>query len=199
MTKSFRRVVTGHDENGNATVVSDGPAPFVHINKINPEWYSTDIWRTHEVPAPIDAGFHETTDGARRQEPTQNGTVLRVNHFPPESEAVRNMTPEDARRVFAGLGNEKAAMFGRGGRHPLMHRTETVDYAIVLAGEITMVLDDQDVVLHAGDFVVQRGTSHAWSNRSKEPAIVAFVLMDGAFEPDLTAVLEAHDESHSGS
>ena len=66
-----------------------------------------------------------------------------------------------------------------------MHRTETIDYAIVLAGEITMLLDDEDVVLKAGDILVQCGTNHAWSNRSNEPAVVAFVLIDGQFEPGL--------------
>jgi quercetin dioxygenase-like cupin family protein len=110
---------------------------------------------------------------------------LRINHFPPESAAVRQMNPEASRAAFAALGNEKAATFGKGGRHPLMHRTETVDYAIVLSGEITMVLDDGDVTLHAGDVVVQCGTNHAWSNRSGAPCVVAFVLIDGEFDPEL--------------
>jgi mannose-6-phosphate isomerase-like protein (cupin superfamily) len=197
MTRQFRRVVTGHDSNGNATVLSDGPAPFVHINKLDPEWYSTDLWRTLATPAQIAAATSDATEGPRRQAPSQNGTVLRINHFPPESEAVRKLTPEDSRRVFAGLGNEKAAMFGRGGRHPLMHRTETIDYAIVLEGEITMVMDDQDVVLRAGDVLVQCGTSHAWSNRSKAPAVVAFVMIDGRFDADLANTLEKHDDAHT--
>ena len=68
-----------------------------------------------------------------------------------------------------------------------MHRTETIDYAIVLAGEITMVMDDMDVELKAGDVLVQCGTNHAWSNRSKSPCIVAFVLIDGEFDEKLAA------------
>src|SRR4051812_7731726 len=110
---------------------------------------------------------------------------MRINHFPPESEDVRQMDPEASRRAFAALGNEKAATFGKGGRHPLMHRTETIDYAIVLSGEITMVMDDRDVDLKAGDVLVQCGTNHAWSNRSNAPCIVAFVLIDGEFDPAL--------------
>jgi len=66
-----------------------------------------------------------------------------------------------------------------------MHRTETIDYAIILSGEITMLLDDEDVVLKAGDILVQCGTNHAWSNRSNTPAVVAFILIDGQFEPGL--------------
>jgi quercetin dioxygenase-like cupin family protein len=187
MTQSFRRVVTGHDDKGRATIISDGPAPFVHVNKLDPEWYSTDLWRTGPMPDMIVAQPPESTDGPRRQMPTPHGTVLRINHFPPESEAVRQLTPEDSQRVFSGLGNPAAATFGKGGRHPLMHRTETVDYAIVLAGEITMVLDDQDVVLRAGDTLIQNGTNHAWANRSSAPAIVAFILIDARFDPDLAA------------
>jgi naringenin degradation protein FdeH len=185
MVKQVRRVVTGHDANGKAVVISDGPAPFVHVNALDPDWYSTDIWRTGETPASIVRAAGEPTLGPRRQMPDKRGTVLRINHFPPESETVRQMTPEASRRAFAGLGNEKASTFGRGGRHPLMHRTETIDYAIVLAGEITMVMDDVDVLLKAGDVLVQCGTNHAWSNRSTAPCIVAFVLIDGAFDEEL--------------
>ena len=85
------------------------------------------------------------------------------------------------------MGNEAASTFGRGGRHPLMHRTETVDYAVVLEGEITLLLDEGDVNLKAGDVVIQRGTSHAWSNRSGKPVKMLYVLIDGAFEPALAA------------
>ena len=185
MAKQFRRVVTGHDENGKAVVLSDGPAPFVHVNPNDPEWYSADIWRTGETPARIVPAAPEPTLGPRRQLPDKRGTVIRINHFPPESEAVRRMTPEDSRQAFASLGNAQAATFGKGGRHPLMHRTETIDYAIVLSGEITMVMDEADVLLKAGDVLVQCGTNHAWSNRSDAPCVVAFVLIDGAFDADL--------------
>jgi mannose-6-phosphate isomerase-like protein (cupin superfamily) len=187
MGKQMRRVVTGHDERGRAIVLSDGPAPFVHVNKLDPEWFSVDFWRTGETPAKIVAQAAEPTGGPRRQMPTKNGTVLRINQFPPESDTVRQMTPADSLRVFDGLGNPTAATFGKGGRHPLMHRTETIDYAIVLSGEITMVMDDEDVHLKAGDVVIQCGTNHAWSNRSKEPCVVAFVLIDGDFDADLEA------------
>jgi quercetin dioxygenase-like cupin family protein len=187
MPNPVRRVVTGHDAQGRSIVVSDGPAPFVHVNRLDPDWYSTDVFRTDGAPARIVAAPAETTEGPRRQLPTKRGTVIRVNNFPPEPEAVRKMTPEDSQRAFGALGNPKAATFGKGGRHPLMHRTETIDYAIVLAGEITMLLDEGDVVLKTGDILVQCGTNHAWVNRSDAPAVVAFVLVDGEFEPDLAA------------
>lgn len=188
MVKPIRRVVTGHDDRGRAVVVSDGPAPSVHINRAEEDWFSVDIWRTHEMPATVVAKpAAEPTAGPRRQAPTANGTVLRINSFPPESEAVRAMMPADALRVFEGLGNPKAATYGKGGRHPMMHRTETVDYALILSGEITMLLDDEEVLLKAGDVVVQCGTNHAWSNRSKTACLVAFILIDGKLDPQLEA------------
>jgi mannose-6-phosphate isomerase-like protein (cupin superfamily) len=191
MPNPVRRVVTGHDEQGRSIVVSDAPAPFVHVNPADPEWYSTDVFRSVGTPAAIVAQPVETTEGPRRQLPSPRGTVIRVNNFPPEPEAVRRMSPEDAQRAFASLGNAKAATFGKGGRHPLMHRTETIDYAIVVSGEITMLLDVGEVVLKAGDILVQCGTNHAWVNRSNAAAIVIFVLIDGEFEPDLRAKFES--------
>jgi quercetin dioxygenase-like cupin family protein len=185
-----RRVVTGHDDSGNAVVVSDGPAPFVHVTPLISGRSSTDIWRTHETPASVTARAEEPTLGPRRQLPTKNGTVLRINTYPPESETIRNLGRDGSKEIFASLGNEQAATFGRGGRHPMMHRTETIDYAIVLEGEIHMVLDQSDVHLKAGDVVVQSGTNHAWSNRSNRPCKVAFVLIDGSFEPGLAMLLE---------
>ena len=197
MAPSVRRVVTGHDARGKSIIVSDGPPPLVHVNPHHPGRMSADIWRTHESPAVISASPGEPTGGPRRQLPTRRGTVVRINHFPPEPESVRTMTADEARRAFAALGNEAASTFKPGGRHPMMHRTETIDYAIVLFGEMTMLLDEQEVVLKAGDVLVQCGTNHAWSNRSDEPAAIAFVLIDGEFEPDLATTLAA-EASPSG-
>jgi mannose-6-phosphate isomerase-like protein (cupin superfamily) len=187
MARPIRRVITGHDAKGKAIVVSDAPAPFMHANAINPEWNSTDIWRTDGMPVVVRAQHGETTEGPRRQMPTKNGTVLRINNFPPETDAVNNMDVAAARKAFAALGNERASTFGRGGRHPLMHRTETIDYAIILEGEIDMLLDDEDVHLKAGDIVIQCGTNHAWVNRSKAACRVAFILIDGKFDDELGA------------
>ena len=191
MPHTIRRIVTGHDAAGKAVVISDGPSPFIHVNPRDANNVSTDFWRTHQSPARVAAVPEEPTLGPRRQMPTQNGTVLRINQVPPESDYIHTMTADDSRKAFAALGNEKASTFGKGGRHPLMHRTETIDYAIVLAGEITLVLDNEDVVCKTGDVIVQCGTNHAWSNRSKDPCTSAFVLIDGCCDADLAAKFEA--------
>ena len=75
-----------------------------------------------------------------------------------------------------------------GSPHPLMHRTETIDYGIVIAGEITLVLDRGKTLLKEGDVVIQRGTNHAWANRSGRPCRMLFILVDGEFDPALREV-----------
>ena len=185
MTGFIRRVVTGHDKSGKAIVISDGLAPAVKTNPLRPGHRSTDIWKTSAAPAPITAAEVDPTLGPRTIHPAPKGTVIRIAEIAPESDELRNLTPEGARAVFAAMGNEAASTFGRGGRHPMMHRTETVDYAVVLEGELTLLLDDEDVVLKAGDVVIQRGTNHAWSNRSGKLVRILYVLIDGEFDAKL--------------
>ncbi len=181
----IRRVVTGHDASGKAVVLSDGPVPTVHSNPIRPGQLSFEVWKTHAMPVPIDAAEPEPTAGARSLQPPPHGTLFRISVVPPESEETRKLTPEQARELFRKSGAGEASTFGSGGRHPMMHRTETVDYAVVLEGEITLLLDEGDVKLTAGDVVIQRGTSHAWSNRSGKNVKMLYVLIDGKFAPDL--------------
>ncbi len=185
MSDFIRRVVTGHDVNGKAIVISDGPAPSVRTNPLRPGHRSTDIWKTTAMPAPITCEEADPTLGPRDFTPPM-GTKIRISEIAPEPEAFRHLTPEQAREVFKASGNPSASTFEKGGRHPFMHRTESIDYAVILEGEITMLLDDQDVVLKAGDVVIQRGTNHAWSNRSDKPVKMLYILIDGEFAPELT-------------
>jgi mannose-6-phosphate isomerase-like protein (cupin superfamily) len=110
--------------------------------------------------------------------PPRGGSVFRIVEFPPETAAMRNLDPNT---MHQSLG-DGAPKRGLPPRHPAMHRTRTVDYAIVMSGEIDMLLDDSEIHLKAGDVLVQQGTNHAWVNRSNEPCRIAFVLID-AKEP----------------
>jgi uncharacterized cupin superfamily protein len=91
--------------------------------------------------------------------------------------------------AFAQVGDVSASTAKPGSPHPLMHRTESVDYGIVIEGEMTLVLDDSEVLLKPGSVVVQRGTNHAWANRSGKPCRMLFVLVDGRYEPSIAAAL----------
>ena len=190
MEGRVRRVVTGHDRNGKAIVISDGPAPAVRTNPLRPGHVSVDLWKTAASPVLLSREESDPTTGPKQIHPPPNGTIIRISEIAPESAAIRNLDPQKAREVFTAMGNEDASTFGRGGRHPFMHRTETIDYAVVLAGEIDLLLDDEDVHLKAGDVVIQRGTNHAWSNRSDKPCRMLYNLIDGTFAPELAAMFE---------
>lgn len=192
MNGKVRRVITGHDSRGRAIVLEDGLAPAVRTNPLRPGHVSVDLWKTTCAPVILKASEPDPTLGPKQIHPPANGTVIRISEIAPETEAIRNLDPEKAREVFKAMGNERASTAGRGGRHPFMHRTETIDYAVVLSGEIVLLLDDEDVHLKAGDVVIQRGTNHAWSNRSSEPCRMLYVLIDGRFAPELAAMFEAN-------
>src|SRR5687768_8758786 len=187
MQGKIRRVVTGHDASGKAIVLEDRDAPAVRTNPHRPGHISVDLWKTSASPVVLKASETDPTEGPKVIHPPPHGTVFRISEVPPETEATRNIDPATAREVFKAMGAENASTFGQNKRHPFMHRTETVDYAVVLEGEIVMLLDDDEVKLKAGDVVIQRGTNHAWSNRTDKPVKMLYVLIDGAFDPELKA------------
>ncbi len=175
-----RRIVTGHDENGKAIVIADGPTPGVKTTPNRPGVVFHNIWTTNSTPSRFD-GPTETTSVDLPLPPPSDGTVFRVIDFPTENE-VEQVDEETAKKAFAEYGADGALQHGESGqqkkRHAFMHRTDTVDYAICLSGEITMYMDDSEVVMHTGDVMIQRGTNHAWVNKSNEYCTMAFVLID---------------------
>ena len=168
-----RRVVTGQDARGRSVIAHDGPSP--NVLTTGPGSGLTDLWVTEKTPA----DNSRPGDPAARPvvlEPPQGGTIFRVVEFPPDSERWRHASPADRRAVFAKMGAAHALVEDNP-RHPGMHKTDTVDYAVVVSGEIWAVMDEGETLLRAGDCLVQRGTGHAWSNRSDRPCRVAFVLV----------------------
>jgi quercetin dioxygenase-like cupin family protein len=180
--KDYRRVVTGHDAQGVATIESDEMASQILERPNRPGVRLTNFWMTDKTPAEYDRPT-ETCRGDFILHPPKNGTVFRCVEFLPEDpEVMANLNSEDGAAAFAEMG--AGANVVQGGRHPWMHRTDSVDYGIVMNGEIWMVMDEEkdDVLLKAGDVVVQRGTNHAWANRGTEPCTIMFVLVDGVIE-----------------
>lgn len=181
--KPVRRVVTGHDEGGRAIVVSDGAPPRRFDNLGQPGLVLTEVWATSSCPALI-ANDPDPTSRPLSLAPDPLGSVIRVVDIPPDRGADAALTHEMADEVFhaIGAGGARAA---DPAAHPGMHRTETIDYGLVLEGEIYLLLEGSEVKLQAGDIVVQRGTIHAWSNRSERPCRIAFVLLDGKYSPEI--------------
>jgi mannose-6-phosphate isomerase-like protein (cupin superfamily) len=161
-----RRIVTGHDANGVSVVLSDGAVPVV---RRLPESGATffEVWNTEGAPAVIAAAEpSEPTQRTLAVPPPPRGTKIRVNEFLP-----------------GHLDEEH--------KQSPMHRTSSIDYGIVLEGEMVLILDDSEVHLTAGDIVIQRGTDHAWANRGDVTARMAFILVDAEFAPELTQILPA--------
>src|SRR5512134_3614224 len=174
MVWRVRRVVTGHDAEGKSVFLTDGPAPNVKEMAAMPGLALTDLWETKGASA-RNEGSADNADRPVRLEPPKNGTILRIVEFPPDSQW-RNRA--DARTAFDSIGAGHAP--DRHSADPMMHKTATVDYIIVLRGEIHAIMDKGETLLRAGDILVQRGTNHSWSVRGSEPCIIAAVLVNAA-------------------
>ena len=184
--RSVRRIVTGHDPRGKAIIQEDGAAPRVQRigGTIGPLFH--EVWNTRTTPAPIDAASGEPPEDGITLAPPKNGTRIRVLDIPPDDASLENVTPEQARAHFAEIGAADASSRAEGGaRHAHMHRTETIDYGIVLEGEIVLIMDEGETTVRAGDIVIQRGTNHGWANRSDSNCRIAFILIDGEYDERL--------------
>ena len=157
MSLTVRRVVTGHDANGNARVVIDEIARNVATTR--PGANAAVIWTSESFPVNNDG--NADTSGRQVGTTLDNGVVFRVVSFGP-------------------------------GVAPRNHRTDSIDYAVVMSGEIDMELDDSVVHIKAGDVLVQRGTIHNWVNKGPEPCRIAFVLIDAKPVEAGGKLLEAH-------
>lgn len=181
---AFRRIVTGHDTDGKAIIVSDEvPGRTYMIGGPNGAKFH-EVWHTQQTPASIN---HRTNDEETSLVlgPPKGGTRIRVIDFPPEGDEIRNLTKEEAAKHFKTMSDEHASSAGNEAPHPLMHRTETIDYGIVLEGELTLIVDRGETTIKAGDIIIQRGTNHAWANRTNKYCRVAFILISGQFEEGL--------------
>ena len=159
----IRRVVTGHDENGKSVVLSDGPPPQhhpMHGPDVGADFI--EVWNSSQaVPELTSIEACEPNERPFTIMPPSGHLIRIIKIYPPKD----------------------------GGQRTVMHRTRTLDYAVVIEGEIVLILDDSEVVLKQGDVSVQRGTDHAWENRGGQPALMAFFHINAAFSPDLLAKL----------
>ena len=167
----IRRVVTGLDANNKAVVMFDSRMPL----QSGPYGLtSTNLWVTNSYP--LGFSFKDDTSAIPvGVSPLDNGTKFRVVEFPPLDAATEaKMEPGFLMKAVGTVAPAR----GLPVTHPLMHRTRSVDYAVVLSGEIDMMLDDSVVHLKPGDTIVQQATNHAWVNRGTQTCRILFVLMD---------------------
>jgi naringenin degradation protein FdeH len=174
MTRPVRRVVTGHNAAGRSAFILDGTSPHVFQRNVGSA-VVTELWETTVSPAD-NGGSEDAIKRGFRLQPPKGGSVFRIIEYPPDRERLAALRAEMA-APDDGSGRVAAADRGSA-RHPGFHKTSSIDYAIVLSGEIYALMDEGEVLLKTGDVLIQRGTNHAWSNRTDEPCYVAFVLID---------------------
>ena len=169
----MRRIVTGHNALGKSIITIDGP-PARSIGEDVGGLF--EIWNTDGMPI-------ETTDNVDRADsaiilsPPANGTKFRYFQINPTPEGVPWDVLQDlAAQAFDRIGAAHHRIDTS--KHPAMHKTETIDYIILLKGDVSLLLDEEEVRLEPFDTVVQRGTNHAWVNHGDEPALLIAVLID---------------------
>ena len=186
----LRRVVTAHDEHGQAVVGSDGPLSTVVELTAVPGTIFHEVWSTEGSPAPVGNG-PDPSVGPIRLSPPRHGTRIRFVDIPPDTEDFLQQGAKTMNAAFTEIGDAHASTVRSGSPHPLMHRTESIDYGVVISGEVTLILDKGETLLREADVVIQRGTNHAWANRSGKPCRMLFILVDGRFEPGIPGAMEA--------
>ena len=170
-----RRIVTGHDADGKAVVLFDSALQAKQRSAGGNGM--TLFWVTGEFPVDV-AGSADRSQTQVGVPPPANGTVFRIVDFAP---APPHAAPIDHHQILVSMGIDPTTQgFAR---HANTHRTRTIDYAIVLDGEIDMLLDDSEVHVRAGDVLVQQGTNHAWVNNGTKPCRIAFILIDSKAPP----------------
>ena len=170
---SIRRLVVVN-EGDRSRVIADGPSPDVRTDPARPGYSCARIWVSNRTPARL-AGVRETLDRPQVLQPPPGGSVCNIVTFPPD-DSYGAVSVEDVQRYFVSVAAPNA--YVPRAPHPYMQRSHSLDFCLVLEGEITLVLDSGEVALKPGDTVVQLGTRHAWSNRSSKPCVIAISSHD---------------------
>lgn len=169
LADDVRRVVTGLDGDNHAVVLFDSRIP---LKQDSPVISSTNFWITDDTPPSLSK--QETANRPVGVSPPDNGTKFRLVEFAPLSPEIEAKLPPEM--IMKGVSHPPTK--GIPVKHPMIHRTRTLDYAVILSGEIDMMLDDTSVHLQQGDVIVQQATNHGWVNHGTKPCRILFVLMD---------------------
>lgn len=177
MLRPIRRVVTGLNAEGRSIIVSDEPASFTGELPFWPGRGTTGVWSTDQAPASNEDD--QLSKPLTSFPPRGSGGVsFMIMHMPPESET-EAMPPEQRAQATSPV----ACLFPEAfevdtSKCYQMHATDTIDFTILLTGEVTVLLDEGEVTLKPLDCSIQRGVNHGWVNRCKETAIVCAAVVD---------------------
>ncbi len=183
----IHRVVTGHDAAGKAIFTSNGPLSTVRELEALPGMVFHEVWQLSGSPPAADSGPDPTPGPLSHQAP-KNGSLLRFVDFPPDETYVAD-AEQRMKQLFHEVNDESALTVKADSPHPMMHRAEAVDYGVLIEGELTLILDDSEVLLKPGSVVVQRGVNHAWANRSGKTCRMLFVQFHAQYDASTAALL----------
>lgn len=175
----MKRIVTKNDDNGQSYISYDSITNIeIPLPDIDDRFKFFNLWTTDTMPVvfdnddPVSKNYVSTT-------PAKNGSMFRMVNYPPEHvllDKINKMSNEELVDFEERIG----VKLNLGGKHPMMHTTKSIDFGIVLTGEIYLILDKEEILLKPTDTVIQRGTAHAWSNRSNNDCLMAYILLDAA-------------------
>ncbi len=173
-----RRIITENNAQGLSYIRSDHFAENVSYPLPgNQDLALINIWGIKSVPAGL-SDLGSFGDAAVPLTPDAKGLTFRYVDFPPDADLLASLNNTNIKKAWDHLKTTQEAPHLKKSPHPLMHKTKTVDFGIVLSGEIYLVLDQEEKLMKAGDVAIQRGTNHAWSNRSSQICRMAFILID---------------------
>lgn len=173
----MRRIITGHNEDGKSIITMDGP-PARSIGEDVGGLF--ELWNTDGNDI-ISTDYVDRADEEIILSPPDGGTKFRYFQINPLPEGVpEEMMQEIAADAFEKIGAAHHRIDTT--KHPAMHKTETIDYIILLKGNVTLLVDNDEVDLEPNDVVIQRGTNHAWVNKGSEPALLIAVLIDSKID-----------------
>ena len=180
MPKAIRRIVTARDATGKSYALHDGQATKTTELPHRHGVLCTQLWLTDDTPERLD-GDEDKAERDIVLHPPEHGSAIRYVEFPPERDYIGDMDAAKASEGFAEIAAPDVGIQADDSPHLLMHCTRTIDYEICLSGEIYLILDKSEHLMRPGDVAIQRGTNHAWANRSDEPCLMAFIQMPAAY------------------
>lgn len=186
MLREPKVVVTGHDDEGKAIIISDEAPRTYPAPKFLTTFY--EVWNEKQIPCTVSKRMQDEENDLSHP-PPRGGVRIRMHDFEPAGDKASKLTYEEIVEHFKESGSEDAVPTKENWKHAFMHRTESIDFGIMIEGELTLVMEEGERTLTPGDVVVQVGTNHSWENRGDTMCRICFVLLDGDYDDELRGLL----------
>jgi hypothetical protein len=167
----MRKLVTIDNEKGQSILLSESQLKDPLLDPGRPGFKRFQVWLTEQTPAPLKILESEELQKQILSAPT-NGSVFHIYYLPPDEKWISKIQEQDIKSYFSSIQAESFSLFDKG-KHPYYQKSNSLEFCLILKGEVTLILDDDVVQLKQGDSVVQKGSNHAWSNHTQHECILA--------------------------